>query len=32
MQKVDVKLNDLFDIVEDERTEEVVLTDPPAVV
>ena len=32
MRKVDVKLNDLFDIVEDETTEEVVLTDPPAVV
>ena len=32
MRKVDVQLNDLFDIVEDDTKEEVVLTDPPAVV
>ncbi len=32
MRKVDVQLNDLFDIVEDETVEEVVLSDPPAVV
>jgi len=32
MRKVDVQLNDLFDIVEEETVEEVVLSDPPAVV
>ena len=32
MRKVDVQLNDLFDIVEDESTEEVILSDPPAVI
>ena len=32
MRKVDVQLNDLFDIVEDETAEEVVLSDPPAVI
>jgi hypothetical protein len=32
MRKVDVKLNDLFDIVEDETNVEVVSTDPSAVI
>ena len=32
MRKVDVKLNDLFDIVEEETVEEVVLSNPPEVI